>query len=256
MASICFPQFENEVFWRYYYRLGDFLGPNHLFEQWELCMVIYEGLNEDTRLVLDSMSSYIFVEKTPEECWDLIEQLARDTYEWEMTMFVEPTLQNFSFPIPQTHTPPPYYCSYCHCHDHDTSLCPYNESYVSTVNPFLRFDMQNFQLEPSYCDMKILYNDDDDDGGFVENVSSLEEGYHLTFGTDEEKLDITETLEDEESLMVVESMVEKSLVAKLMVEDFSDKFIHEGGIVGKNINLLPPMSRSRGGLILFLHPPC
>ena len=55
MAIFYFPQFENEVFWRYYYRLGDFVGPNHGIEEWDMCLVIYEGLNEETRFIVESM---------------------------------------------------------------------------------------------------------------------------------------------------------------------------------------------------------
>ena len=37
-----FPQYENELFWKYYYRLGNFVGPNHEIEIRDMCLVIYE----------------------------------------------------------------------------------------------------------------------------------------------------------------------------------------------------------------------
>ena len=90
MASFYFPQFEHEVFWRYYYRLGDFVGFGHGIEQWEMCNVIYDGLNAETRDIVESMYGGMFREQSPEDAWAFIEWLAEDTYNWEMSTTTYP----------------------------------------------------------------------------------------------------------------------------------------------------------------------
>ena len=40
-----------KYFGKNYHTLGDFIGPNHEIALWDMCLVIYEGLNEETRMV-------------------------------------------------------------------------------------------------------------------------------------------------------------------------------------------------------------
>ena len=77
-AIFSFSEYENEVFWKYYHRLGNFVGPNHGIELWYMCLVVYEGLNVETRMMMESMSNggfifqssdYSLVEKTLFVTW-------------------------------------------------------------------------------------------------------------------------------------------------------------------------------------------
>ncbi|XP_057249667.1 uncharacterized protein LOC109134709 [Beta vulgaris subsp. vulgaris] len=77
-------------------RLGDSLGCDHSFEKWEICDMMFEGLNEETRKVVESMSNGDFHAQSLDEAWSLFEWLARDTYEWEMSMHANQNLENFS----------------------------------------------------------------------------------------------------------------------------------------------------------------
>lgn len=70
--------------------------------------MIYEGLNDETRVVVDSRYE-------PEEGCNLFEQFARKSFEWDMTKYVTPTLENSSMYASQTNTSMYGYCS-CYCY--------------------------------------------------------------------------------------------------------------------------------------------
>ena len=48
--------------------------------------MIYEGLNEEIGMMVESISNKGFLFQSPGYCWDLIEWFASDTYEWEMSL--------------------------------------------------------------------------------------------------------------------------------------------------------------------------
>lgn len=52
-----FLQLGGESFWEYFGRFNELLArsPNHGFEMWRLCQIVYEGLDNGTRFVLESM---------------------------------------------------------------------------------------------------------------------------------------------------------------------------------------------------------
>ena len=145
-----FPQFEDEVFWRYIDRLWDFIGPHHFYSEVELCFVIYGGARPVTKLVLEYKCNYQFERLTPKEGLNVIMQYASETYDDEMKFHVDPTLANYT-----THSTyndisqPSYYCSNCYTYDHDVSLCPHNGSYMHAYNSSPQFDMDNLLPEPS-----------------------------------------------------------------------------------------------------------
>ena len=49
MESFYFPQFAHEIFWQYSSRLNEFHTQcvDYCFEKWEICLVIFEGLNDE-----------------------------------------------------------------------------------------------------------------------------------------------------------------------------------------------------------------
>ena len=54
MPSFHFPQYENELFWRYYDRLDVFLAHcDYHLEKWELLDIVYEGMNRETHTLLE-----------------------------------------------------------------------------------------------------------------------------------------------------------------------------------------------------------
>ena len=84
MASLFCHQFKHERFWRYYWRLGDSLPLNHNLEMWNICEMVYDGLNDETRGQVEMMHNFEFLEQLIDRAWDFFEWLAKDTYEQEM----------------------------------------------------------------------------------------------------------------------------------------------------------------------------
>ncbi|XP_019107903.2 uncharacterized protein LOC109136351 [Beta vulgaris subsp. vulgaris] len=178
MAIFSLPRYEYEVFWRYYWRLGDSLGCDHSFEKWEICDVMFESLNEETRKMVESMSNGDFHAQSLDEAWSLFEWLARDTYEWEMSMNANQNLENFSSYEPETCISPPssfhldefanvahasYELSSSPCiNSYDQSYATNDESHMLDYESLPQFDSQNapptivdplLQLE---IDLKLL----------------------------------------------------------------------------------------------------
>lgn len=150
MTSFHFPQFEHELFWRYYWRLGDFLPPNHGIEQWEICQVMYNGLNEETRALVERMNNGEFLWKSPDDAWEFFEWLAKDTYEYEMAMN-----EGCQLNLPSTFmsSPTPY-----------PSPCHHLSSFDSSYDQF-ETNTPSLTLEASFCDNEY-------DSGAKENTDS------------------------------------------------------------------------------------
>ncbi len=84
MASLLCRQFKHETFWRYYWRLGDSLPHDHDLEMWNVCKMMYDGLNDETRDQVEIMCNFEFLDQPIERAWEFFEWLAKETYEQEM----------------------------------------------------------------------------------------------------------------------------------------------------------------------------
>ena len=117
MSLSHFPQYEHELFWRYYDRLHAFLAHCDFFvEKWELLNTVYEGVNCETRTFLEYWN---FCTKNVNEAQNFLDWLAQDTYEYEIS-------------CTNSYIPPPYIPDYAppmreirHCSDHGSNSCPY-----------------------------------------------------------------------------------------------------------------------------------
>ena len=80
-----FKQEPNEPFWKYLERFKDLLAlcPHHGIEKWRLCQIIYDGLDYQTKTLLESMCQGEFLKKDENQGWDLFEALAEKTIQWE-----------------------------------------------------------------------------------------------------------------------------------------------------------------------------
>ena len=54
-------QFEHEPFWRYYWTLCASLPSDHGIEMWEMCNLMYEGLNVETRNLVECTHNGVFL---------------------------------------------------------------------------------------------------------------------------------------------------------------------------------------------------
>ena len=82
-----FKQIANEPFWKYFERFKDLLAqcPHHGIEKWRLCQALYDGLEYQTKTLLESMCQGGFLKKNEDEGWLLYEELADNTIQWEPT---------------------------------------------------------------------------------------------------------------------------------------------------------------------------
>lgn len=70
MSSSHFPQYEHELFWRYYDRLHAFLTHDDFYlEKWKILNTVYEGVNCETRTLLEYWD---FCAKNVDEAWEVI----------------------------------------------------------------------------------------------------------------------------------------------------------------------------------------
>lgn len=146
MPVFNFPQFECKSFWNYFSRLNDYRAQlNRNFEKWEICEVILEGLNIESRSYIGSIfpgGLRELLSKTSNEVWDFFEKLAWETYAVEQanTTFRYPTHGEYDFhanSYPSYHFVnssdsfhsymPPVLCDYCEFPDHDAYTCPYRD---------------------------------------------------------------------------------------------------------------------------------
>ncbi|XP_074264532.1 uncharacterized protein LOC141587019 [Silene latifolia] len=85
MASFHFPQFEHEPFYCYFDRLGEYVGQfGNCFETWELCLVVYYGMNQESWTIVNYMCGGQFIDTNYLENWELFRRLANDTYQWDL----------------------------------------------------------------------------------------------------------------------------------------------------------------------------
>jgi len=82
-----FKQEPSEPFWRYFEHFKDLLVqcPHHGIGKWRQCQILYDGLDCSTKTLLETMYQEGFLQKDENEGWDLYENLAEKTIQWEPT---------------------------------------------------------------------------------------------------------------------------------------------------------------------------
>ena len=75
---IQFKQETSEPFWKYFERFKDLLAqcPHHGIEKSRQCQILYDGLDYQTKTLLETMCQGEFLKKDEDQCWDLYEALA------------------------------------------------------------------------------------------------------------------------------------------------------------------------------------
>ncbi|KAK9748780.1 hypothetical protein RND81_02G080300 [Saponaria officinalis] len=85
MASLYFPQYEHAIFYKYFNRLHEYVTRcPYPFQAWELCHVVYNGLNEETVGHVFSSKGMFIDYYSYEKKWELFQYLAYDTEQWEL----------------------------------------------------------------------------------------------------------------------------------------------------------------------------
>jgi len=127
----------------------------HGLERWNLCQIIYEGLDQATRTMVESMCQGGVLNKSEIEAWDFLEELAKKTLQSETTRYeslgsrintqkggchmvadtiyintrfaaLENMLKGFLLSQNPNNFPPPQMvtCSHYHSTDRSLSACP------------------------------------------------------------------------------------------------------------------------------------
>ena len=80
-----FRQYDKEPFWRYLERFKDLLAqcPHHAIKKWRLCQIIYEGIDYNSKILLESMSHGDFMRMTDDAAWIFLEEMVEKTIQWE-----------------------------------------------------------------------------------------------------------------------------------------------------------------------------
>ena len=68
----------NEPFWKYFERFKNLLAqcPHHRIEKWRQCQIFYDGLDYQTKMLVETMCQGDFLKKDEDQGWDLFEVLA------------------------------------------------------------------------------------------------------------------------------------------------------------------------------------
>ena len=90
MANFHFPQFEHELFWRYFKRLTVFLLN---VGKWEILDIFDEDVNNETRILLEYQD---FHGRNVDDAWYLLKWIAWDSFEFQKTSVIS----IYSFPDP------------------------------------------------------------------------------------------------------------------------------------------------------------
>ena len=80
-----FRQEPSEPFWRYFERFKDLLAqcPHHGVKKWRQYQILYDGLDYQTKILLETMCQGEFLQKDENQGWDLFEDLAEKTLQWK-----------------------------------------------------------------------------------------------------------------------------------------------------------------------------
>ena len=86
MEIFHFPQYEQELFYRYWDCLHAYLAQcdscGHLYGKREILHVVDEGVNCETPTLFEYWDFYA---RNVDESWDFLHWLAQDTYEFEIS---------------------------------------------------------------------------------------------------------------------------------------------------------------------------
>jgi len=174
-----FIQFDKEPFWRYMERFKNLLAqcPHHGLEQCRLCQIVYEGLDQQTRTMLESMCQGGFLTKNPTAAWEFLEDLAEKTMQWETTRddslssrianvkgglhavsdlnhiesrftALENQLKGLTIQQPQIFQSATIICSHCQSPDHTLSACPHYAHQLSTGTEQVNMAYQRPRNDP------------------------------------------------------------------------------------------------------------
>ena len=80
-----FRQEPSKPFWRYFERFKDLLAqyPHHGVEKWRQYQILYDDLDYQTKILLETMCLGGFLQKDENQGWDLFENLAKKTLQGE-----------------------------------------------------------------------------------------------------------------------------------------------------------------------------
>ena len=80
-----FHQFKGEPFGKYFERFKELLikCPHHNFEKWTICQILYDGLENSSRTMLESMCQGNFLAEHHDDAWQFLENLAEKSSQWE-----------------------------------------------------------------------------------------------------------------------------------------------------------------------------
>lgn len=56
--------------------------PNHVYEDWVQIKLFYNGLNGKTRVTIDAPAGGMIFAKSPDQAYDLLEQMGINSYQW------------------------------------------------------------------------------------------------------------------------------------------------------------------------------
>jgi len=75
MTIFHLPQFEHEPFWRYLSQLNDYHAQyvHFVYDKWETCDVLLEGITYDTRATLESMCYSGLDSLNADDMWNLFD---------------------------------------------------------------------------------------------------------------------------------------------------------------------------------------
>ena len=57
--------------------------PHHGLDQARLCQIVYDGLDQQTRTMVESMCQGGFLSKSVTDAWEFLEDLAEKTMQWK-----------------------------------------------------------------------------------------------------------------------------------------------------------------------------
>jgi len=131
MAIFQFPQFEHELFWRYFKRLSAFLTRcGYCLTKWEILDIITEGVNSETGTPL---GYWDFHGKSLKDACYLLEWIAWDSFEFEKASLICRYSISIHCTFYYRSYYAPFWCNLCSYSDHATNSCPH---YVCYTQPY------------------------------------------------------------------------------------------------------------------------
>ncbi|XP_010248013.1 PREDICTED: uncharacterized protein LOC104590935 [Nelumbo nucifera] len=79
-----FSQFDNETLYESWERFKEILRkyPHHGLPVWMQVQTFYSGINQSNHSMLDAVAGGTLMRKTPEEAYELLEEMAANSYQW------------------------------------------------------------------------------------------------------------------------------------------------------------------------------